>query len=95
MADQDLGAIRDAWDKTTGGGRDEDRARELADQYVAAHPDKFTSLQDMSLEQCVQAVDVFRAANMVDDQWRVEAWLLHKFEAQNIGGAAAPTVRIK
>lgn len=89
-----LEAIRDAWDKDTGGGRDEEAARTAADAYVKDHPDEFTELADMTLEQCVQAVDVFRAANMVDSQWRVEAWLLHHYEPQNIGGAAAPTVRI-
>lgn len=89
-----LEAIRDAWDKTTGDGRDEDGARKLADAYVAAQPDEFTELAGMTLEQCVQAVEVFRNAQMADSQWRVETWLLHHFAPQNIGGAAAPTVRI-
>jgi hypothetical protein len=90
----ELDAIRDAWDKSTGDGRDEDAARNLADQYVAANPGEFAELAKLSLEECVQAVEVFRNANMADSQWRVETWLLHKFEPQNIGGAAAPTVRI-
>lgn len=89
----ELEAIRDAWDKTTGDGRDE-VARELADAYVADHEDQFASLRDMSLEQCVQALDVFRAAGMEEEQWRVEAWLLHRFEPQNIGGAAEAKVRL-
>ena len=89
----ELEAIKDAWDKNTGDGRDES-ARELADAYVAAHPDQFTSLEAMSLEQCVQAVDVFRQAGMADEQWRVETWLLHRFEPQNIGGAAQAKVRL-
>lgn len=89
-----LKAIRDAWDKTTGGGRDEDEARALADAYVAEHPDEFTELATMTLEQCVESVEVFRAAGFADSQWRVEAWLLHHFEPQNIGGTVAPTVRV-
>lgn len=89
-----LDAIRDAWDKDTGKGRDAAKARELADAYVAAHPDQFTELATMSLEQCVQAVDVFRAAGMADSQWRAEAWLLHHFEPQTIGGPVDAKVRI-
>lgn len=90
----ELQAIRDAMDKKTGDGRDADKARELADQYVADHPDQFEQMADLTLKQCVQAVATFRNANMVDDQWRAEAWILHRFEKQHIGGAASPQVRI-
>lgn len=92
--DNELQAIQTAWDKDEGGGRDEEKARALADQYVADHPDLFTALADKSVHECVQAVEVFRDAGMVDEQWRVEAWLLHHFNAQDIGGPASATVRI-
>lgn len=89
----DLAAICDAWDKNTGGGRDESKTRKLADAYVKAHSEQFTSLQEMTLEQCVKAVEVFRDAGMVEEQWRVETWLLHHFEPQTIGGTYEPKLR--
>lgn len=91
--DSGLEEIKDTWSKDTGDGRDEARTRELADAYVEAHGDEFSSLKDLSLEDLVKAVDVFRAAGMDTEVWRIETYLLHKYEPQNIGGAAAPTVR--
>ncbi|AEL19951.1 hypothetical protein SEA_TAPIOCA_23 [Mycobacterium phage Tapioca] len=89
-----LEAIRDAMNKDTGQGRDIDLARALADAYVTEHPDQFANLADMPIEQCVAAVDVFRSAGMEDDQWRVEAWLLHRFEPQTIGGPVTARIRV-
>lgn len=96
MADADLtlDAIREAWDKNTGEGRDENATRALADQYVAAHPDQFTELQGLTLAQLVQAVQVFRDAGLPDSQWRVETWLLHHYEPQSIGGPVDARVRV-
>lgn len=90
----ELEAIKDSWDKNTGDGRDEDGTRALCDAYVEAHPEQFTELANMSLEECVQALSVFRAAGMEESQWKVEVWLLHRFEPQTIGGVARATVRI-
>lgn len=90
----ELGDIRDAWDRETGGGRDEDVARQRADDYVADNPDEFKELAKLDIEQLVNAVDVFRAAGLENDQWRVEAWLLHHFEPQSIGGTYQATVRV-
>jgi hypothetical protein len=95
-----LRAIREAWDpgdpetKNVDSNRDEDKARKLADSYVKANPDQFAALQSMTLEECVKAVDTFRAAGMEDEQWKVETWLLHKFEPQKIGGTYEATVRV-
>lgn len=89
----ELEAIVDAMDKTTGDGRDHAKAVQLADEYVAAHPDKFTMLATLSLEACVALVDAFRAAEEWEALFLVEAWLLHKFEPQNIGGPMIATVR--
>lgn len=69
------------------------QVRALADAYVAEHPDEFKELSSLSIEQLVQAVDVFRAAGLTESLWRVETWLFHHFEAQNIGGPAAVVVR--
>ena len=89
---KELQAIQDAMDKSS--GRDRDKAVKLADKYVSDHPDEFNELRDLSIEACVQAVEVFRAAGLTESEQRVEAWLLHKFEPQTIGGLAQPTVRI-
>lgn len=48
----------------------------------------------MTLDQCVQALGVFRRAGMEDEQWKVETWLLHRYEPQNIGGPIQAKVRI-
>lgn len=90
----ELEAIRFAWDKNTGDGRDEDGTRAMCDAYVEAHPEQFNSLREMSLEQCVTALSTFRAAGMEEEQWKVEVWLLHRFEPQQIGGPIQAQVRI-
>ena len=90
---KELAAIRDAQDKATGDGRDLDKAVALSDAYIAAHPDQFTDYHDMTLQDAVKAVDVFRAAGMDEAEWRLQAWIFHRFEFQNIGGTTAPTVR--
>lgn len=90
----EFAAIADAMDKKTGGGRDAAKARQLADAYVAANPGEFSSYEGKSERELVQAVDVFRAAGMDDDMWRVKTWLLHQFEPQNIGGEAQSRVRV-
>ncbi|MGV0785098.1 hypothetical protein [Mycolicibacterium sp. XJ775] len=89
----ELEAIKDALDKDTGDGRDMDQVRALSDAYVAAHPDQFVSLQTMERDQCIAAIDVFRAAAMEEDQWRVEAWIQHRWNPMIIGGPIAATVR--
>ena len=44
----ELEAIKNAWDKQTGSGREEDLTRKLADEYVQANPEKFTNLLALS-----------------------------------------------
>lgn len=95
MAEKELQAIKDAWDKKTGEGRDDAKARELADKYVKAHPEHFAALDKKSVEELVKAVDVFREAGWEDEQWRVEAFLLSQYEPQEIGGTATPKLRIR
>jgi hypothetical protein len=90
----ELETIKDSWSKDTGEGRDEQGTRALCDAYVEANPDRFTELANMTLEECVQALSIFRAAGMEQSQWEVEAWLLHRFEPQQIGGTARVVVRI-
>jgi hypothetical protein len=85
-----LQEIEDAWAKGEG---EIEKVRSLADAYVAEHPAEFTELSNMTLEQLVQAVDVFRAAGLTESLQRVETWLWHHFEAQTIGGPATVQVR--
>jgi hypothetical protein len=89
-----LAEVHAAWDKTEGEGRDEDLTRSLADAYVEEHPDEFTELSSLSLEDLVKALDVFRAAGLTESVQRIDCWLWHHFEPQNIGGPAAVTVRV-
>lgn len=88
----DLAAIKAAW--TNPAGRDDDAVRTMADAYVAAHPTEFAEYELMAIADCVAAVEAFRAAGMEESQWRVEVWLLHRFEAQDIGGEYQAQVRI-
>ena len=46
------------------------------------------------IEECVNAVSVFRQAGMAEEQWKVEVWQLHHFEPQQIGGPIQAQVRI-
>ena len=108
MAANTLDDLFDVWDEETGGGRDVAAARAIADSYVAEHPTEFAELAEWTLEQCVAAVDTFRAtaqtyrdsgmdaqaAEAEANKLKVDVWLLHHFEPQQIGGNAAPTVRI-
>jgi hypothetical protein len=85
-----LADIEAAWAEGTG---DQEAVRALADAYVTANPAEFTELAGLSIEQLVTAVDVFRAAGLVESQQRVEVWLWHHFEPQNIGGTHEAIVR--
>jgi hypothetical protein len=60
MADQALAAILSAWDKSTGKGRDEDKARQLAKDYVEANPSQFESLDGKTVDELVSRVDFLR-----------------------------------
>lgn len=86
--------IKDAWDPETGEGRDEERVRQLADSYVGDHPDEFTSYDGLDEKQCVKALEVFREAGLEDDEFRVQVWIWHWFEPQEIGGTYKAKVRI-
>lgn len=91
---EELEQIRAAWSKDEAGGRDEALARELADEYVRENPAVFSSISQKSLEELCSDVEAFRNANMEEEVWKIEAWLLHRFEPQNIGGVYQPKVRV-
>jgi hypothetical protein len=91
----ELEAIRDAWSKETGGGREEELTRQLADEFVAAHPDLFVGLiENSTQDDLVKMIDVFRANGNDEMVWTIQAWLFHHFEPQNIGGVAEGRIRL-
>jgi hypothetical protein len=105
--DAKLKAFADALNKETGGGRDMDKARKIADDYVAANRDKFALFEGHDEAFACHMADVFRAAAH-DARERgdeaeaarndegvalVEIWVRHHFEPQDIGGNARAQVR--
>ncbi len=90
----ELEAIKDAWDKTTGDGRDEAGTRALCDAYVAAHPELFAGLENFDLPVLVDQLSQRRNAGDEEGTWNLEVWLLHHYEPQNIGGVYKAEVRL-
>jgi len=91
--DDELAAVFDAWDKESGDGRDAERAYQLSDDYVEAHPDEFKNYENLPLKYCVQELEDLR--NSGNEDWRkVQVWLWHQFEPQNIGGVYEPKLRV-
>lgn len=102
-----LDELFDVWDKDTGSGRDHTRAVEISDEYVSNNATDFDSLRDLSIEECVALIDVqreaafkFREAGMDNlavlcdaEKLKIDVWLLHAFEPQNIGGQYRATLR--
>lgn len=90
---EQLEAIKDAMAKDTGEGRDHGLAVELADAYVDAHPDLYAGLDKVSLPVLVKVVEEHRNNGRDEDAWNIEAWLLHQYAPQNIGGEYTAEVR--
>lgn len=86
--ENDLQAIKDAYE-----AEDWDEARTLSDAYVSANTDAFNDQRTMSVDQCVALIDTYRTLGMETNLWVMEAWLLHHFEPQDIGGTYQPAVR--
>lgn len=87
----ELEAIKNAWDKNTGDGRDEN-ARELAKAYVSAHPEIYTGLERFSVEQLVSLLSQYRDSGDHEGEWNIEAYLLACVPPQNIGGEYHATI---
>jgi len=90
---EEFEAIKDAWDADTGEGRDEELVREMADAYVASSPGEFAGFEGMDEKQLVKALEVFRDAGLEEDEFRVQVWIWHYFEPQDIGGTYRAKVR--
>lgn len=102
----ELKALKDAWEKRPAAGprsssddgkklaRDDDKARKLADKFVSSNSALYKGWEALPLEVLVKMVDKYRDDGDEDQQWQVEAWLLHHFEPQNIGGLAEAKIRV-
>lgn len=90
---EELEAIKDAWDNTDG-LRDEPLARQLADALVEGNPSLFEEIRTKPMEVLCQDIDIFRAAEMEEQVWLIETWLLHRYDPQQIGGNYQPQIRI-
>jgi hypothetical protein len=102
--DASLKAIKDGWEKRDARGQrsstgkadlaEDDKVRGLADKHVKANASEYAGWENLSLEALVKTVDEARAAGDEEKLWKVEAYLLHKFEPQNIGGTYEPKLRV-
>ncbi len=102
--DASLKAIKDGWEKRDARGTrsstgkadlaDDDKVRSLADKHVKANAKDYAGWENLSLETLVKTVDEAREVGDEEKLWKVEAYLLHKFEPQNIGGTYEPKLRI-
>lgn len=79
-----------------------DTARDMATAIVTAHPDWFTEYEaltegaesdEKAIEAVVADVEHFRAQGRLDAQYRAEAWHLHLWHGQQVGGVAGPQRR--
>lgn len=90
---EELEQIKEAWDNANG-TRDEPLARELSDEFVKENPTLFDEIRTKPMEVLCDDITVFRNAGMEEQVWMIEAWLLHRYEPQQIGGNYQPQVRI-
>lgn len=92
--DAKVEAFKDAVDKSTGDGRNEELARQLADEFVEAHPELFVQMKTMNVQALAAWSQMFREQGSEEAHQHVEIWLRHRFDPQNIGGTFEPTIRI-
>lgn len=79
-----------------------DTAREIADTYVVMHPDEFNdhyghvanaANEAEALATIVNMCEKLRDAGLEEHQLRAEAFHLHRWHPQDIGGVYQPAVR--
>lgn len=87
----ELQAIKDKWAEVP---RDAEACQAMSDAYVAANPGEFTGYESKTIQELCRAIDTFREAGMDEEVQRMEVWLLHRFEPQNIGGTYQPQIRV-
>jgi hypothetical protein len=101
---EDLKAIREAWEKRDARGQrsssgkasleDDDKVRKLADKYVAAHKADFAGFEHLSLDALVKTLEGYRESGDEEGEWKIQTWLFHHFEPQNIGGTYEAQLRV-
>lgn len=62
------------------------RAREMAEAYVAAHPELVDKFGDLTIPELVALVDLARKEQVEAERIAIDIWLLVEFEPQRIGG---------
>lgn len=94
---EELAAIQAAMEAT-----DFATARDLADTYVAAHTDEFADYfaiteaaesESKALLAVVNAAAALRAAGLTAAHYRAEAFLLYRWDPQDVSGGSQPRVR--
>lgn len=91
-----LQAIKDAWNKEIGEGRDVETANQLSREFIAENPERFVDISTMPLEGekgIVHALEVFREAGFEEKEWEIQAWLFGEVPPQNIGGNLGQQVK--
>lgn len=88
--------------KAAMGAGDFDTARDLATNYVRAHPEEFTDYvrlvqeapdERAAVKAVVQRVTAFRNLDMPGEQYRAEAFHLHRWHPQDVTGQVQPLIR--
>lgn len=101
----DLKAIREAWEQRQAAGsassdpagvslEDDNQVRTLADEYVAANEADYAGFENLNLDVLVRQLETYREQGDEDGEWKIQAWLFHRFEPQNIGGTYEAQVRL-
>lgn len=105
MAASTLEEIFDAWENRPAAGpassdpdgktlAEEDKnVYQMADEYVDAHSDDFVGWDNLPLKVLVKMVDEFRDSGDDENLRKVQVWLWHKFDPQEIGGEYHATIR--
>lgn len=103
--DDDLKAIKDGWESRDAAGirsssgeaslEDDNKVYALADEYVAAHTEEFAAWDNLSLDVLVKTLEEARDKGDEVSVWKIQAWLFHKFEPQNIGGTYQAQLRVR
>lgn len=63
-------------------------ARELAKEYIFAHREQLAPhLENLTLEDMVKMIDMYREYGREDDRIIVDMWLLTYYDPQKISGA--------
>ena len=72
----------------------DDDVRALSDRYVEANAEAYAGYEHLSQELLVKQLEEFRDKGDTAGEWRIQAWLFHRFPPQNIGGQLKQTVRV-